>query len=152
MNHSTFVDVKSSSTGLIIIRGAKLAITLLPDDQLHSAQGYHHHHWPLARYVNLRVAHALGMPGTISLPPWISDPDMHHGTCVMHVPWYMPGSLTSGFLWSRWRGKHPDIPGACTTSNFTYLVRGPFVQVIDCLRFDGKSLYKQMLSNCQLDP
>ena len=28
---------------------------------------------------------------------------MHHGTCVTHVPWCMPGSLTSGFLWSRWR-------------------------------------------------
>ena len=35
-----------------------------------------------------------------------SDPDMHHGTCVTHVPWWMTGSLTSGFLWSRWRGKH----------------------------------------------
>ena len=32
-----------------------------------------------------------------------SDPDMHHGTCVTHVPWCMPGSLTSGFLWRRWR-------------------------------------------------
>ena len=31
--------------------------------------------------------------------------DMHHGTCVMHVPWYMPGSLTRGLLWSRWRRK-----------------------------------------------
>ena len=30
---------------------------------------------------------------------------MHHGTCMTHVPWYMPGSLTSGFLSSRWRGK-----------------------------------------------
>ena len=33
----------------------------------------------------------------------------HHGlavpTCVTHVPWCMSGSLTSGFLWSRWRGK-----------------------------------------------
>ena len=27
------------------------------------------------------------------------------GTCVTHVPWCMPASLTSGFLWSRWRGK-----------------------------------------------
>ena len=35
----------------------------------------------------------------------IRDPDMHHGTCVTYVPWYMPGSLTSDFLWSRWRGK-----------------------------------------------
>ena len=38
-------------------------------------------------------------------PPRVSVPDMHHGTCVMHVPWCMPGSLTSGYLWSRWRGK-----------------------------------------------
>ena len=34
-----------------------------------------------------------------------NDPDMHHGTCVTHVPWCMPGSLTSSFLWSRLRGK-----------------------------------------------
>ena len=45
------------------------------------------------------------MPGTFSPPPLVSDPDMHHGTCVTHVPWYMSGSLTSGFLWSRRRGK-----------------------------------------------
>ena len=30
---------------------------------------------------------------------------MNHGTCVTHVLWCMPRSLTSGFLWSRWRGK-----------------------------------------------
>ena len=59
-------------------------------------------HWPLARYVKLRVAHA---PGTFSQPSRVSDPDMQHGACVTHVPWYIPGSLTSGFLWSRWRGK-----------------------------------------------
>ena len=45
------------------------------------------------------------MPGTFSPPPRFSDPDMHHGTCVTHVPWCMPRSLISGFLWSRWRGK-----------------------------------------------
>ena len=61
--------------------------------------------WPLTRYVMLRVAHASGMPETLSLLPWVSDSDMHHGTCVTHVPWWMPGSPTSGFLWSRWRGK-----------------------------------------------
>ena len=59
-------------------------------------------HRPLTRYVNLRVAHAPGMPGTFSPPPRVSDPDMHHGTCVTHVPWCMPGSLTSGCLWSWW--------------------------------------------------
>ena len=40
-----------------------------------------------------------------SPPPLVSDPDMHHGTCVTHVPWCMSGLLTIGFLWSRWRGK-----------------------------------------------
>ena len=62
-------------------------------------------HRPLARYVKLRVAHAPGTPGTFPPPPQVSDPDMHHGTCVTHVPWCRPGSLTSGFRWSRWRGK-----------------------------------------------
>ena len=60
---------------------------------------------PLARYVELRIAHAPGMPGTFSPPPWVNDPAMHHGTCETHVPWCMPGSLISSFLWSRWRGK-----------------------------------------------
>ena len=59
-------------------------------------------HGPLARYVNLRVAHA---PGTFSPPPQNRDPGMHHGTCVTHVPWCMPGSQTCVFHWSWWRGK-----------------------------------------------
>ena len=62
-------------------------------------------HGYFARYVKLRVAHAPGMPGTLSPLPRVSDPDMHHGTCVRHVPWCMPGSPTSSFLWKRWRGK-----------------------------------------------
>ena len=65
----------------------------------------HSLHGPFARYAKVRVAHAPGMPGTFSPPPRVTDPDMHHGTCLTHVPWCMPGSLNSGFLWSRWRGK-----------------------------------------------
>ena len=61
--------------------------------------------WALARYVKLRVVHAPRMSGIFSPPPRVSDPDMHHGKCMTHVPWCMPGSLTSGFLWSLWRGK-----------------------------------------------
>ena len=45
------------------------------------------------------------MAGTFYPLPRVSDPDMHRGTCVTHVPWCMLGSLTSGFLWRRWRGK-----------------------------------------------
>ena len=80
----------------------------------------------LARYVKVCVAHASGMPAMFSQPTRVSDPDMHHGTCVMHVPWCMPESVTSGFPWSQWRGKR--IPGACATLNFTYLVRGPWAR------------------------
>ena len=28
--------------------------------------------------------------------PLVSDPGMHHGTCVKHVPWCISGSLTNG--------------------------------------------------------
>ena len=38
----------------------------------------------------------------------VSDPGMHHGTCVTHVPWCMSGSLSCG------GGENvPGIPGAC---------------------------------------
>ena len=54
--------------------------------------------------------------------PLVSDPGMHHGTCVTHVPWCMSGSLVRG------GGENvPGIPGACATHNFTYLVRGPWL-------------------------
>ena len=58
-----------------------------------------------ARYVKLWVAYVSGMSWTFSLSLRVSDLDMHHGTCVTHVPWCMTGSLTSCFLWSRWQGK-----------------------------------------------
>ena len=58
-----------------------------------------------ARYVKLRAVHAQGMTETFSPPPRVCDPTMHHGTCVTHVPWCMPGTVTSGFVWNRWRGK-----------------------------------------------
>ena len=74
---------------------------------------------PLARYVKFRVAHATGIPGTFPPPPLVSDPEMHHGTCVTHAPWCMSGSLTSGG-----GGNVPGIPGACATRNFTYHARG----------------------------
>ena len=84
-------------------------------------------HEPPVRYVKLRVAHGLGMPGMFTPPTRISDLDMHYGTCITHVPWCMSGSLTSSFLWSRWRENATDIPGACAICNCAYLVRGPWL-------------------------
>ena len=83
-------------------------------------------HGLLARYIIFRVAHAPGMPGTFSPPSRVSDPYMHHGTCVTHVSWCMSGSLTSGFLWSRWRGKRSRHPRRISNPQFTCLVRGPW--------------------------
>ena len=62
------------------------------------------HQWAFCQIRKIAGAHAPRMPGTFSPSPQVRDPDMHHGTCVTHVPWCMPGSLTSGFLWNRRRG------------------------------------------------
>ena len=43
-----------------------------------------------------------------SIIPLVSDPGMHYGTCVTHVPWCMSGSLTCGD-----EENVPGIPGAC---------------------------------------
>ena len=61
--------------------------------------------WPLTWQAKLRIVHAPGMSGTFSPPPLVGDTDMHHGTGVTHVRRFMPGSLTSNFLWSSRRGK-----------------------------------------------
>ena len=53
--------------------------------------------------------------------PLVGDPDMHHGTCVTHVPWYMSESLTS---W--WRGKRSRHSRCMRTRNITYLARSSF--------------------------
>ena len=54
--------------------------------------------------------------------PLVSDPGMHQGTCVTHVPWCMSGLLTrSG------RENIPGIPGACAIRKYTYLAWGPLV-------------------------
>ena len=93
---------------------------------------------PLARYVKLRVAHAPGMSGTFSPSQRVSDPDMHHGTCVTHVPWCMPGSLTNGL---RWRGTRSQQFRRMRSRNFTYLVRGPWPLFVHVLPEISNGLY-----------
>ena len=85
---------------------------------------------PLARYVKLRVAHAPGMPGTFSPSPRVSDPDMHHGTCVTHVPWCMSGSLISSFPWRRWRGKRSRHSRRMRNPQFCVSGKRPMPRVV----------------------
>ena len=66
---------------------------------------------------------------------------MHHGTCVTHVPWCMPGSLTGGFLWCGWRGKHSR-----RMRNPQFYVSGKRPIVCDNLLPEVATLYRCILS------
>ena len=74
----------------------------------------------------------------------VSDPGMHHGTCVTHVLWCMPGSLTHSN-----RASVPGISGACASRNFAYRVSGPCLW-INCEGYECDSLllhHSQINSN-----
>ena len=92
----------------------------------------------LVKYGKLRVAHTPGIPGPFSPPPQVSDPDMRHGTCVTHVPWCTPGSLTSGFLWSQWWWKHSQHSRRMRNLQCYAYGKRPMVEnscrVTDCIR------------------
>ena len=79
------------------------------------------HHGPLTRYRKLcmRLECRDRFPRhRLQRKLLVSDPSMHHGTCMTHVSWCMAGSLTCG------DGENvPGIPGAWPTRNFTYLVK-----------------------------
>ena len=90
---------------------------------------WHPFHGPLARYAKSQVAHAPGMPGTFYSSPRVSDPDMHHGTCVTHLPWCMQVSLTSCSLWNRWRGKRSRCSRCISNPQFYASSKRPMGQL-----------------------
>ena len=69
---------------------------------------------PLEGYVKLWVTHAPEMPGRFFPPPRVSDPDMHHGTCVI-ANWQFPLTSVAGKKgsWYTLRMRNPQfcIPG-----------------------------------------
>ena len=76
---------------------------------------FHIGNGPLTRYGKSHVAHAPGnilSRGRLQRPPLVSDPGIHNGTCVTHVPWCMSVWLTRGG-----RENVPGIPGACAPAN-----------------------------------
>ena len=62
----------------------------------------------------------------------VSDPYMHHDTCVTHVPWCMSGSLNQ-----RWQGKRSRHSRRMRARNFTYLVWGPSRPISSSLNMWG---------------
>ena len=96
---------------------------------------------PLTRFEKLWVAHTCaGNAGNVfsttdlKKKTLVSDPGMHHVTCLTHVPWCMSVSLTCGG-----GGNVPGIPGACAVDNFAYLVRGPRRSVSMLCRHNGQT-------------
>ena len=79
------------------------------------------------------------IPGTFSPQAPVSDPDMHHGTCMTYVPWCMPGSLTSGFLWSRWRGKRSRHSWRMRNPQFHVSCKRPMEDPMGCNIRDVKA-------------
>ena len=96
------------------------------------------HWWYYCQWASCQIRKIAGCAcaGTFSPPPRDSDTDMHHGTCATHAKRVSrtcrDACRDRDFLWSRWRGNVPGIPGACATSNFTYLVRGPCTKLSVC--------------------
>ena len=63
--------------------------------------------WASCQIRKIAGCASAGNAGAFPPTPLVSDPDMHHVTHVTHVLWCIPGSLTSGYLRRRWRGKRP---------------------------------------------
>ena len=105
---------------------------------------YHAHREQLntMQWASYQIRKIAGCPcagnaGNVFPPSWVSDPDMHHDTCVTHVPWCMSGSITSGFLWSRWRGKRSRHSRRMRNPQFCVSRKRPMRQATSWLYLTG---------------
>ena len=115
------------------------------------AKEIYHYNGPLDRYAKLRVVHASGMPGTFSPPPPVSDSDMHHGTCVTHVPWCMPGSLTSGwFHLKSWRGKRSRLSRRMRNPQFHMSDKRSMLQINGAALDHTRSVMKSLKEKARI--
>ena len=86
MGSTVFLNPDGSCSNLSNRRTYKNSLLIVEYNEVSNFILSRQMQWPLARYAKLRVVHAPGMPGTFSPPPRVRCPDMHHGTCVTHVP------------------------------------------------------------------
>ena len=68
----------------------------------------------------------------------VSDPTCL--TCVTHVPWCMPGSLTSSFIWSRWMGKSSRHSKRNHNPQFYVSGMRPIIVMSHAMRYSCKEL------------
>ena len=83
-------------------------------------------------------------------PSQVSDPDMHHATWVTHVPWCMPGSLTSSFLRSRWWGKRSQHPRRMRNPQFYLSGKRTMEEVWEHVSIHWQQSKCQLWANCFL--
>ena len=83
-----------------------------------------------------------GNARNVSPASLVSDAEMHHGTYMTYVPWCMPGSLTSGFILSRWRGKRFRHPRRMRNPQFCISGKRP-MNIIHEVAVHRKSNEKQ---------
>ena len=93
--------------------------------------------WASCQICKIACCACAGMPGTFSPPPRVSESGMHHSTCVTHVPWCVPGSLTNGFLWCRWRGKRSRYFRRMRNPQFYVAGKRPMTEAIRGIRRDA---------------
>ena len=65
--------------------------------------------------MHISVGFACAAKAGNVFPATAGQRSRHISRHVTHVPWWIPGSLTSGFLWSWRREKRSAIPGTCAT-------------------------------------
>ena len=65
----------------------------------------------------------------------VSDPGMHHGTCVTHVPWCMSGSLNCGS-----DGKRSQDSRRMRNSQFYVSGKRPMGKSLLCVWCNGSSM------------
>ena len=71
----------------------------------------------------------------------VSDPDMHHGTCVTHVPWCMSGSLNRGG-----GGKGSRHSRRMRNSQFYVSGKRPIAEVIQVMMERGDEIMMMSFS------
>ena len=108
--HHRFYPDNTSGRRLVSSPFKNLCMGLLP-------------HGPLPRYVKLRVVHVLG---TFSSSPGVSDPDIITARVWCPCRDACRDRLLAFSVDVNGGENVPGIPDACTTRNFTYLVRGAY--------------------------
>ena len=132
-----FVDIMSR----ILLYGGQSSVDERWTNQFASAMDWWQHK-------GFWIAHTPRIPGTLSPRPQVSDPEMHHGTWVTHVPWYIAVSLTSGFLWSWWRMKRSRHYRRMHNPQICLSLKRPMGLLLTCQH----KLQSEQEKACCLDP